>query len=176
MFNMIRFKYCQFFVLLLHIIGHCPAQKIISDEKWAVLCQNVPAKVYTRLPGECSRFFICIDGFPSILDCPDNLYFDPEDVVCGYPGDIKCYKDVEDVTTEKDSERTTTVRSTTTTVRDVWTHEMEPPEAEEVTEGPERAPEPERDDDDSGDDPVLDDNSQVECCRFYGTRRVCTEC
>lgn len=158
---MIRYNFVSYFVVI--VIGHCTGQKIISDEKWAILCRNVPARVYTRLPGECSRFFICIDGYPSILDCPDNLYFDPEEVICGYPGDIKCYKDVEEVTTMKDTEETTKSPSTTTTIG-VWTHEMTPKETEET--------EPESDPDVE----TLNNNSQVECCQFFGTRRVCSEC
>lgn len=171
---MIRYKTSLFVTFLLIFISKNYAQKIISDEKWAVLCRNVPDRVYRRLPNECSRFFICVDGYPSILDCPDNLYFDPDEVICGYPGDIKCFKDVEEtsegnfpMTTSKDVERTTRKMSTTTEMP-VWTHEMSP-EEEESTEKPEY-------DDDTNDESILDNHSQVECCRFYGTRRVCSEC
>lgn len=165
---MICLKFVPIFMLVLNYIT---GQKIISDEKWRVLCRNVPERVYTRLPGECARFFICVEGYPSILDCPDNLYFDPVNIVCGYSGDIKCSKDVEEVTTRKNVEPTTTSLSTSV---GVWTHEMSP-EEEETTENSWKNSEPDHDSREN-DEEILDNNSQVECCRFFGTRRVCTEC
>lgn len=39
----------------------------------------------TRVPGECSRFYRCANGYLYTLSCPQDTVFDNRHKVCNYP-------------------------------------------------------------------------------------------
>ncbi|XP_075741907.1 peritrophin-1-like, partial [Rhipicephalus microplus] len=41
-------------------------------------------------PLNCSTFFLCQQGIPVLMECPDNLHFNDDLKVCDYPVRANC--------------------------------------------------------------------------------------
>ncbi len=41
-------------------------------------------------PSDCTAFFVCVNGVPIKMHCPDGLHFSDELDVCEWPRDAKC--------------------------------------------------------------------------------------
>ncbi|XP_057662384.1 chondroitin proteoglycan 2-like [Diorhabda carinulata] len=63
-------------------------------------------------PGDCSKYYKCIDGHSSIQSCPEAMFFNPDTKKCDYMDNVSC-----DLTTRHTSETSaaTTSKTTTTT-------------------------------------------------------------
>lgn len=195
--NHIYSRNCQLLVFLLITIQMVLGigEPIVSDEEWQNLCKDKGDMVYERMPGECNRFYICVETFPVILDCPERLYFDPVQVVCGTPDVIDCIPDrSKDMpgpgqfyTTSTTS--TTTTTSTTSTTRkpstNIWTTTPIPENVDNTVDTEEsrvnvqtnRHPS-ERTPESTTLQFLTKDGTLVECCRFnYFSRELkCWDC
>ncbi|XP_003702718.2 peritrophin-1 [Megachile rotundata] len=71
----------------------CPPQ----NEADVTLLQN---------PDDCSSFYLCNDGIPYLMLCPEGLHFNPRLRVCDLPANARCLSGTS--TTEEPEEPSTT--------------------------------------------------------------------
>merc|ERR1719322_1233568 len=75
--------------------------------------------VYVPHPTDCSLYYQCIGSNPTLMSCPDGLYFDSSLNVCNWPQFVDCQNratNKPDTTTEVLIETSTTFISTNQTI------------------------------------------------------------
>merc|ERR1712137_479859 len=41
-------------------------------------------------PMDCGSYYVCVNGIPSMIDCPSGLYYNMENGVCDFPDNVVC--------------------------------------------------------------------------------------
>ncbi|XP_029051176.1 peritrophin-1-like [Osmia bicornis bicornis] len=79
---------------------------VISVFANAVVCPPKNEADVTLLPNpdSCKTFYLCNDGIPYLMQCPDGLDFNPEERVCDLPEQANCISSGVITTTESVSE------------------------------------------------------------------------
>lgn len=154
----------------------------------AAMCKDKTALTYHGHPSDCNKFFVCLDRRPFIMDCPYNLHFDAQHIICKAPGEVQCHHPmpsfphdhfephfpshpthhephfphhpVPHTTTKKPKRTTKKTTRTTTTSKPEFDDETE--EEEEQMRVMDASPTASKGD------------NQVECCHFY--TNVCWDC
>ncbi|XP_063917586.1 endochitinase-like isoform X2 [Zophobas morio] len=73
--------------------------------------------IYLPVPGDCSKFIECVDGFKYEYQCTDGLWWHPAAETCDYPGDYCVHSPTnpEPTPTPTEAPRTTTTTPERTT-------------------------------------------------------------
>jgi len=75
--------------------------------------------VYVPHPTDCSLYFQCVGNNPTLMSCPDGLYFDSNLNVCNWPQFVNCQNEVTDnpeTTTDAIMTTTEELNVTSTTI------------------------------------------------------------
>ncbi|XP_065094775.1 peritrophin-1-like [Ochlerotatus camptorhynchus] len=95
-------KLVQLTELLLCLVISCVQQNPQED-----ICKGLPDGQFVGDPSDCSRFYMCDNGFGTGANCPAGMLFDTLQNRCNFEHDVDC-----GVATEP--EETTTVPTTAT--------------------------------------------------------------
>lgn len=95
-------KLVQLIGILLCLVTCCVQQNPQKD-----ICKGLPDGQFIGDPSDCSRFYMCENGFGTGANCPPGMLFDTLQNRCNFEENVNC-----DVTTEP--EETTTIPTTAT--------------------------------------------------------------
>lgn len=79
--------------LLLIVFSVClTAYAKSSEPPRTVECvsEQVDVWEFRPYPADCNLYIICMNGVGIVLQCPDELYFDPESELCDLPENVDC--------------------------------------------------------------------------------------
>lgn len=76
--------------LLLTALFYAGTQVSAESPFMEATCRGKMTLTYHGHPSDCNKFFVCLDGRPFIMDCPYNLHFDAQHIICKQPGEVEC--------------------------------------------------------------------------------------
>ena len=93
------------------LIASTICQPLLPESTFNVVCPESEDgySVYIPHPTDCGLYYQCVGTHPSLLSCPDGLYFDTNLNVCNWPQFVDCQNK------ETDNPETTTHIIMTTT-------------------------------------------------------------
>merc|ERR1711963_292471 len=93
------------------LIASTICQPLLPESTFNVVCPESEDgySVYIPHPTDCGLYYQCVGTHPSLLSCPDGLYFDTNLNVCNWPQFVDCQNK------ETDNPETTTHIIKTTT-------------------------------------------------------------
>ncbi|XP_045480332.1 chitin deacetylase 1 [Harmonia axyridis] len=71
-------------------IAYCQTDKKAKDDGKEFECPQQVGNGNFADPGNCRRFFQCVDGFPYVNRCPSGLYFDDISKQCTFKNEVRC--------------------------------------------------------------------------------------
>ena len=91
---------------LLFLLAGCVTGRSSFDLKAEVECRKSTDDfpVFIPNPTDCNKYYVCDGMTPISMDCPAELYFDPELNVCNWPENVDCQASGEEASLEESSE------------------------------------------------------------------------
>ena len=114
-------------IYYLSLLASAISQPLLPESTFNVVCPESEDgfPVYVPHPTDCSLYYQCIGSNPTLMSCPDGLYFDSSLNVCNWPQFVECQNGATnkpesttsvDTTTEVLIETSTTFISTNQTI------------------------------------------------------------
>jgi len=54
------------------------------------ICPSGPGPYFEPDPHDCTKYYVCVEGIPYLMECPHELYFDPILGICTWPEEAHC--------------------------------------------------------------------------------------